>query len=376
MSHHGLVMRTAHRARSRPSRRPPEPAPLVPAPDWDLATTYSTARIEEDPSRPSGRLLFLGGIECSYVDLADPRHLEFSYIRRIADAVDLFRPARAPIEAVHVGAGGCTLPRYIAATRPRSKQVVYEKDAGLVEVARRYLGLRTSPALRVRLGDARERLRERGPGSVDLVVGDAFDGVVVPAHLATLEFATAVGQVLRPDGIYALNIIDCPPLRVSRTAAATVLAAFEHVALVTATDLLRERDAGNVVLLASATPLPLAALARAAARGPQPDVLLRPPEIAEFAGSARPLVDAEAERWRAAAPPPDLPVPMLPFKSEVDGAGVDGSGVGGARVDGAEVYGAGVDGSGVDGAGVGGQLLAGPGADGRGVDRPAGPGSR
>jgi spermidine synthase len=318
MGHHEMAMRSAHPSRSRPSRRPPDAPDLVPAPDWDLATTYSVARVEEDPARPAGRLLFLGGIECSYVDLTDPRHLEFSYIRRIADAVDLFRPARAPIEALHIGGGGCTLPRYIAATRPRSRQVVYEKDAGLVELARRYLGLRTSPALRVRLGDARERLAERRDGSADLIVGDAFDGVVVPAHLATLEFAAEVTRVLRPDGIYALNIIDCPPLRVSRTAAATVLAAFEHVALVTGPDLLRERDAGNVVLLASPAPLPLAALGRAAARGPQPDVLLEPADIAKFAGKARPVADADADRWRAAAPPADLPVPIVPLKSDVD----------------------------------------------------------
>src|SRR5689334_1167082 len=158
MGDDGRAMRSSNRGRSRsPRPRPDQSADLTPAPEWDLSTTYSVARIEPDPSRPSGRLLFLGGIECSYVDLADPRHLEFSYIRRIADLVDLFRPARAPIEAVHIGGGGCTLPRYIAATRPRSRQLVYEKDAGLVELIRKYLGLRTSPQLRVRIGDARER---------------------------------------------------------------------------------------------------------------------------------------------------------------------------------------------------------------------------
>lgn len=313
-------MRSAHQARSRPSRRQPEQPQLVPAPEWDLVTTYSVARLEEDPSRPSGRLLFLGGIECSYVDLADPRHLEFSYIRRIADLVDMFRPARAPIDAVHIGGGGCTLPRYIAATRPRSRQVVYEKDAGLVELIRKYLGLRTSPTLRVRIGDARQRLAERPAGSVDLLVGDAFDGVVVPPHLATLEFGAEVSRVLRPDGVYALNIIDCPPLRVSRTAAATIMAGFEHVALVTSSDVLRERDAGNVVLLASPAPLPMAALARAAGRGPQPDLLLERPDIAAFARDAKPLRDDETDRWLASAPPPDLSVPVIPFRTEADGA--------------------------------------------------------
>jgi spermidine synthase len=306
----------------RQSRRSSRPAPVYPpAPEWDLQTTHSIARIEEDPSRPSGRLLWVAGIECSYVDLADPTHLEFSYVRRFGDLADLRWPARAPLDVVHIGGGGVTLPRYLAATRPRSRQVVYEKDQGLVDLARRYLGLKTSPQLRVRVGDARERMAERPDGSADLVVGDAFDGVAVPAHLATMEFGAEVARVLRPDGVYALNIIDCPPLRVSRTAAATLLASWEHVALLTATEMLAEKDAGNVVLLASAAPLPLTALAKAASRGALPDILLRREAVASFAGKARPLVDAETDRWRAAAPPPDLPVPTTPMLSEVDEAG-------------------------------------------------------
>jgi spermidine synthase len=314
-------MRSAHRGKdgSRPRRRTgADRAAAVPVPEWDLQTTFTVARVEDDPGRRTGRLLFLDGIECSYVDLADPLHLEFGYIRRMADVVDLIRPRRMPIDAVHIGAGGVTLPRYVAATRPRSRQVVYEKDGGLVEVARRYLGLRTSPTLRVRIGDARERLRDRPDGSADLVVGDAFDGVVVPAHLATVEFAAEVRRVLRPAGIYIMNVIDGPPLRASRTAAATLLAAFDAVALVTAHDVLRERDAGNVVFVASGLPLPLAALSRAAARGALPDLVLGRAEATDFAGTARPVYDADDARWLAAAPAPDLPVPIPPRQSEPD----------------------------------------------------------
>jgi SAM-dependent methyltransferase len=338
------VMNSTRQSRNRrPTRAQAQAVAELPEiPQWDLQTTYSIARLEGDPARPSGRLLYVAGIECSYVDLLDPRHLEFSYVRRFGDLVDLRWPARAPIDVVHIGGGGVTLPRYVAATRPRSKQVVYEKDQGLIDLARRYLGLRTSPQLRVKVGDARERLAQRADASTDLVVGDAFDGVVVPAHLATAEFGAEVARVLRPDGVYALNIIDCPPLRVSRTAAATLLASWPHVVLLTSTDMLRERDAGNVVLLASAAPLPLEALAKAAGRGMLPDVLLRRPQVEEFTGGARPLTDAETDRWIAAAPPPDLPVPLparpdptdlpdlpdaelaevttLPGVSEVDGA--------------------------------------------------------
>jgi spermidine synthase len=293
----------------RDAGRRPAPA-LPPPPPYDIQTSHTVVSIDGDPSRPSGRMLFLDGHESSYVDLVDPTHLEFSYVRRIGDVLDLIRPPRKPIDVLHVGGGGFTLPRYVAATRPRSRQVVFEYDPGLVQIAREHLGLAPSPGLRVRVGDARQRLAERPDGSADVIIGDAFTGVVVPAHLATLEFAAEVRRVLRPDGIYVLNVIDCPPLRVSRAEAATLLAAFEHVALTAERDLLRERDAGNVVFLASPTPLPLAELTRSAARGPFPDDLLDRAAVARFAGRAAVVTDDAADRWNRLAPPPDLPVPL------------------------------------------------------------------
>ncbi|MFL6129725.1 MAG: spermidine synthase [Mycobacteriales bacterium] len=287
------------------------PAPaLPPPPPYDIQTAHTVVSIDGDPSRPSGRMLFLDGHESSYVDLADPTHLEFSYVRRIGDLLDLVRPPRQPMEVLHIGGGGFTLPRYVAATRPRSRQVVYELDPGLVQVAREHLGLRPLRGLKIRVGDARERLAKRAPASADVVVGDAFAGVLVPPHLATLEFAAELRRVLRPDGVYVLNVIDCPPLRVSRAEAATLLAAFDQVALVAERDLLRERDAGNVVFVASARPLPLADLTRRAARGRFPDDVLDRAGVVRFAGRAAVVTDADTELWRRLAPPPDLPVPL------------------------------------------------------------------
>ena len=299
-----------HRRSSvRDAGRRPSPA-LPPVPPYDLQASHSVVSIEGDPSRPSGRMVFLDGHESSYVDLADPTHLEFSYVRRIGDVIDLLRPARQPIDVLHVGGGGFTLPRYVAATRPRSRQVVYEYDGELVRIAREHLGLAPGPGLRVRVGDARQRLAERPDASADVEVGDAFAGVVVPAHLATVEFAREVRRVLRPDGVYLLNVIDCPPLRVSRAEAATLLAAFRHVGLVAVRDLLRERDAGNVVFLASEAPLPLDGVRMAASRGAFPDDVLDRDAVRTFAGSAVVATDATTDRWARLAPPPDLPVPL------------------------------------------------------------------
>ena len=106
-------------------------------------------------------------------------------------------------------AAGSRCPRYVAATRPGSDNLVLELDGGLVALDRRRLGLRTGPVLRVEVGDARVNLRRRRPRR-DLVVGDAFGHLVVPWHLATREMVADVRRVLRPGGVYALNVIDYP----------------------------------------------------------------------------------------------------------------------------------------------------------------------
>jgi spermidine synthase len=242
----------------RRRRREPVPAPV------ELRTPYALACVVADPSRPSRRTLLLDGHEAGEVDLADPRALGFGYMRRIADVLDALRPPGRPLDAVHLGGGAFALPRYLEATRPRSRQDVLELDPEVVRLARERLGLRPSARLRVRVGDAAELLPRRPERSADVVIGDAFDGPDVPAALATPEFVGEVRRVLRPGGVYVLNVIDAPPLEAVRAHAATLCAAFGHVAAIGPPGVLRARAPGNVVLVASAAALPLAALARAA----------------------------------------------------------------------------------------------------------------
>jgi spermidine synthase len=217
----------------------------------DAESTYHCARVESDPGRAGGRELVLEDISHSYVDLDDPRHLEFNYTRWIGDAIDAMAPRRDPLDAVFVGGGGFTLPRYLAATRPGSRSRVLEVDGELVDLARERLGLRTSPDLRVTVGDARVELRDELSASADLVVGDAFGGRNVPWHLTTSEWVADVRRVLRPGGLFAVNVIDQQPLNLLKAETATLLDAFADVRLVA----LPGPAGGNQVLLASDRPL-------------------------------------------------------------------------------------------------------------------------
>jgi spermidine synthase len=254
-------------------------------------STYFCARIDADPARASGRVLVLDSLRHSYVDLRDPTHLEFAYTRRIGDLLDTAAPPGRPLRALHIGGGGFTLPRYLAATRPGSDSLVLEIDANLVGLVRERLGLQTGPRLRVRTGDARVSLRDVPSRSRDMVIGDAFGGLAVPWHLTTREFVRDVRRVLGPGGAYALNVIDAPPLGFARAETATLLESFRHVAVVAPAPLVAGRQGGNVVLLASDAPLPLEALrARAGARDEGEEVASGSAAQA-FAGEARVLRD-------------------------------------------------------------------------------------
>ncbi len=266
----------------------------------DVETTYHCARVIADPGRPSGRELVLDTLRHSYVDLDDPTHLQFRYLQVFADVVDSQRPA-GTLDALHLGGGGFTFPRYVGATRPGSTNVVLEIDPGLVDLATDRLGLVAEPGLAVRVGDARLLLGGLDTASRDVVVGDAFGGLAVPWHLTTREAVAEVRRVLRPDGIYVANLIDYPPLRFVRAEIATLRRAFASVAVVAPPAVIDGDDGDNVVLVASAEPIDVAALERAiAARGGVERVLVDDDAVA-FAGGAPVLTDdrAPVDQWLA-----------------------------------------------------------------------------
>ncbi len=205
----------------------------VAAPDpCDVETVYHCAKVVADGARPTGRVLQLDTLRHSYVDLADPEHLEFAYVRGIAAAVDAFRPTGTPVRALHVGGGGLTMPRYLAASRPRSTSLVLEIDAGVLKMDRDKLGFRPGNGIDTRVVDGRIGVAEQPANSRDLVVGDAFGGIAVPWHLTTRELVADIRRVLTDDGLYAVNIIDHPPLAFVRAEIATIAAVFPHVAIV------------------------------------------------------------------------------------------------------------------------------------------------
>lgn len=264
---------------------------VVPGP-CERESAYFCISVEADEFDDSRRVLRMDTLRHAYVDLDDPTHLEFAYTRLLGDVVDALAPAGEPLAGLHLGGGGFTLPRYIEATRPGSLNRVLELDPVVVDVAREELGLVTSDDLSVVLGDARLSLRDEPEEAYDIVIGDAFAGPAVPWHLTTREFVAEVRRVLRPGGIYAVNIIDYPPLRLARSQLATFAEVFEHVAVYGPRSRVDGSSGGNVILLASDSPLQAEALLAAnRVHGGSAVLATDPEEVARFTEDALVLTD-------------------------------------------------------------------------------------
>jgi len=220
-----------------------------------------------DEANPAGWLVVVNGLDASYVDLDDPTWLEFEYVRWIGDVLDLAALPGAPLRVAHLGGGGCTLPRYVAATRPGSAQLVLEIDPDLLALAAAAFGLAAVPGLRLAAADARAGLAAEPDAAFDAVVRDTFEVDEVPAHLAGPGFLAEVARALDAGGIYLANVPAGADLAAAHGEAAAAAETFDHVALLVDPVHLRGRRFGNVVLAASRRPLPIEALSRRLAGG-------------------------------------------------------------------------------------------------------------
>ncbi|KDA04936.1 spermine synthase [Microbacterium sp. CH12i] len=261
------------------------------------------ARIE--PSEfTSGFELIVDGTPQSHVDLDDPTHLHFEYIVRMGAVIDQLTSPGAALTAVHLGAGALTIPRYIDATRPGSRQQVIELEAPLAALVREHLPLPRGASIRIRIGDARSGAKKLPPaltGACDLVVSDVYSGAQTPAHLTSVEFYTELRTLLSPTGVLLVNVADGPGLAFARRQVATIAHVLPEVAVLADTQVLKGRRFGNLVIAASASRLPTEWLPRMLAAGPHPAKIAQDAEVTAFAQGARIVTDADA----VASPKPD-----------------------------------------------------------------------
>ncbi|MFF7756003.1 spermidine synthase [Streptomyces sp. NPDC007971] len=258
------------------------------------AVDHGTAKLMPDVDRERAWLLTVDGAPQSYVDLDDPGYLEFEYTRRLGYVLDTVAEAGRALDAVHLGGGALTLPRYLAATRPGSRQDVVEVDRALLELVVEHLPLPAGSGVALHAADARAWLEAAPDDSADVLIADVFGGSRVPAHLTSLACAREAERVLRPGGVYLANLADAAPFAFLRSQLANLAAVFEEPVLIAEPGVLRGRRFGNAVLVASHREIDTAALARRTAADAFPARVEHGPALRTFIGAARPVDDSDA----------------------------------------------------------------------------------
>ena len=153
------------------------------------------------------RTLHVGGEAIqSAMRLDDPHALALDYTRCMM-AFLLFHPE--PREALMIGLGGASLPKFFHKNLRGTKVRVVELDPRVVAAARQHFALPPDDArLTVEIGDGADALY---PECCDLLVVDAYHDELHVPKLATAEFYDAAFLALREPGALVVNFMDDDP---------------------------------------------------------------------------------------------------------------------------------------------------------------------
>jgi len=222
-----------------------------------IAGTYEISTgelvVKPDPFRDGAFILDINGVPSSHLVPDEPRALEFEYMRWIAAAVENLAPGK---RLLHLGGGGCSLPRYFADLWPDSHNTVVELDAKLAELIRELADIPSAPRVKIRAGEARAVTEGFPPHRFDVIIRDVFAGAVTPESLTTKEFFQHAHTTLRPGGLYAANCGDYPDLQGAKAELAGMAEVFEHIAVIADPPMLKGRRYGNIILIGSDAELP------------------------------------------------------------------------------------------------------------------------
>jgi spermidine synthase len=182
----------------------------------------------------------------SVTNLADPDDLPMPYSRAMTIAAIFPQEIK---RVLVLGLGGGSIPVYLQRFLPDAAIDAVELDPGVIDVAKKYFGLRETGKLRLITGDARMFLN-RQPEPYDLIFVDTFTGSYIPFHLMTKEFYQLVRNRLSPHGVAAFNFL--PAKDIFESNVRTVSLAFDHVDLFDSG--VRDIEEANVIVIGRPDP--------------------------------------------------------------------------------------------------------------------------
>jgi len=182
----------------------------------------------------------------SQVNLADPDDLPLLYTRAMSIAAIYPQDIK---RVLVLGLGGGSIPIYLDHFLPDARIDTIELDPGVIDVAKKYFGLRETTRFRLAESDGRVYLK-RHTELYDLIMVDAFTGSYIPFHLMTREFYQLVRDRLAPHGVAAFNII--PSVKLFDSNVRTLKLVFTNLDFFHSGD--RSPSVSNVIVLGRLDP--------------------------------------------------------------------------------------------------------------------------
>jgi spermidine synthase len=169
------------------------------APVYQEDSPYQQVRIRDDQLF---RYLVLDRTFHAVMWKSDPVALFLPYSQLMVASLALVPEAQ---HGLILGHGGGSLAKWLAHYWPSLELDVVEFDPVVVRMAQDYFGYQAPPNHHVFVKDGRAFLNATNQ-SYDVIWIDAFARHMIPFHLTTVEFFSAVRAHLNPGGIVAVNL--------------------------------------------------------------------------------------------------------------------------------------------------------------------------
>jgi len=184
---------------------------------YEKDSQYSYIRIVKK-REPGVYEFMLDGLTHSMMNLDEPTNTEYiyGYHKAFVDIAKNFGHGKKNLSVLILGGGGYVLPHYIEKYWPDSHIEVVEIDPEVTKAAVKAFGFPRESNVEIHHLDARnyieDLIKRKQAGekilTFDFIYGDVVFGLAVPYHLTTYEFNEKIAQVLAPNGIYTMVLVD------------------------------------------------------------------------------------------------------------------------------------------------------------------------
>ncbi|MDH4203565.1 MAG: fused MFS/spermidine synthase [Phycisphaerae bacterium] len=183
---------------------------------YEDETPYCYVAVKQISEAPDRRVFIQDKLKHSEIDMTNLDNLRYFYTLIYASITHGLRPENQPLTAMGMGGGGYVYPQYLEKNWPGSQIDVVEIDPGVTKAAMQAFGLKPDTSIDTYNMDARNfvddllyRIKNGEKiASYDFIYEDAINDYSVPYQLVTEEFNNKIAQILKPNGVYMVNLID------------------------------------------------------------------------------------------------------------------------------------------------------------------------